>query len=203
MSQSLRGKLIKTLPISKGTLKVRQCKRIDYDTLAHWPPYSWPYDVFNLRFATMTSQELDKLYKDRLGEENRITLIVDRKRDQAIGYIALIEIDWETRISGNMAIRLRPDHSDRGIGSEMLRLVKDWWFGADMRGLRLDVAASNGRAVKSYLNAGFIIVEEFWREAPDLENVDIMDSRYDFLREHLCLDSKVPKIRFYWMESTA
>jgi hypothetical protein len=45
-----------------------------------------------------------------------------------------------------------------------------------------------------------VVAGEFWREAPDLENVDMGDSRYDFLRGHTCFRSKVPEIRFYWME---
>ena len=83
----------------------------------------------------------------------------------------------------------------------MLGLVDGWWFRGGMNGLRLDVAASNGRAVGSYLRAGFSVVGEFWRDAPDLEGLDVSEPRFDFLRDHLCLSGDVPRIRFYWMES--
>ena len=200
MGDSIRDKLLASLPVSGDNLKIRLCERGDYDALAGWPPYLWPYDGFTLRFASMSRMELDQLHEDRLGEEDRVTLVADSGPDLVVGYVALVQIDWERGVAENMAIRLHPDHCDRGIGTRMLEQVRDWWFRCGMKGLRLDVAATNHRAVRSYLNAGFIVAGEFWREAPDLENVDMGDSRYDFLRGHTRFGGKVPETRFYWME---
>jgi len=203
MGGSIRDRVLGSLPIIGGNLRIRLCERSDYDALAGWPPYQWPYDGFNLRFTSMSGAELDQLHDDRLREEDRVTLVADSGLDLAVGYVALVQINWEEGVAENMAIRLHPDHCDRGIGTRMLEQVRDWWFRCGMKGLRLDVAATNHRAVRSYLNACFRVTGEFWREAPDLENVDVGDPRYDFLRGHTRFSGKVPETRFYWMENMA
>ena len=201
MSGSIRDRVLKTLPVSQGELKVRLCERADYDSLASWPPYIWPYDGFNLRFAKMSSRELDRLYEERLVELDRVTMVAE-VLGNVVGYIALLEIDWVSGVSLNMAVRLHPEYTNRGYGTDMLKLVSDWWFQNGMKKLRLDVAASNHRAIRSYEKAGFTNVGEFWGEAPDLAGLDLDEPRYDFLRDHVKLEGDVPKIRFYWMEKT-
>ena len=101
-----------------------------------------------------------------------------------------------------MAVRLHPEYTDRGIGTEMLTLVGDWWFRNGMNKLKLDLAATNHRAIRSYFKAGFKEVGEFWREAPDLAGVDLSEPRYDFKEGNIRLEGDVPMVRFFWMEKT-
>ena len=68
-----------------------------------------------------------------------------------------------------------------------------------MKELKLDVAATNTRAVKCYKNNGFIEYGEFWRDASDLKDIDINDSKYDFIRDHFRITNGYPQIRFYLM----
>jgi len=201
MSGSTRDRVLKTLPVKQDGMILRLCTRADYDTLAKWPPYQWPYDGFNLRFSKMSKEELDRLYEERLGELDRVTLVAEEE-DTVVSYIALLEIDWLSGESGNMAVRLHPEYTDRGIGTVMLILVGDWWFRNGMNKLRLDVAATNHRAVRSYVKAGFKEAGEFWRAAPDLAGLDLSEQKYDFLRDNVSLEGDVPLVRFYWMEKT-
>ena len=85
MGESIRSGLLSSLPVSVDGLVVRLCERSDYDVLAGWPPYAWPFDVFNLHFASMSRVELDRLHEERAGQGDRITLVVDHGENHAIG----------------------------------------------------------------------------------------------------------------------
>jgi ribosomal protein S18 acetylase RimI-like enzyme len=49
----------------------------------------------------------------------------------------------------------------------------------------LDVAASNARAIRCYEKVGFVRTGEIWRDAGNLNDVDISEPRYDFIRSHI------------------
>ena len=84
----------------------------------------------------------------------------------------------------------------------MLQSVLEWGFGHGLVSLRLDVAAPNGRAIRCYQKAGFKGAGEIWRSAPDLQDVDVSRSMYDFLRPHVrSAGSHEPQIRFLIMEA--
>jgi RimJ/RimL family protein N-acetyltransferase len=80
-------------------------------------------------------------------------------------------------------------------------MVSDWCFESGFQRLRLDVAATNNRAVRCYEKAGYVKTGEFWRDAEDLKGLNIDHPRYSFLHSHLRLISDTPQIRFWWMES--
>ncbi len=189
------------LPICAEGIIIRQLNRKDLDLLINWPPYPWPNDVFRFSFCNLTSYEMDKFYEKRKNGHDRIYLTADIPEIPAIGYIALLDIDWSKRIAGNMSFRIHPEHCSKGIGTVIMRSISNWWFGLDMNALRLDVAAPNHRAVKCYLKTGFKIIGEFWGDAPDLKDKDLSEKKYCFLNEHVNLDKQIPQIRFYLMES--
>jgi RimJ/RimL family protein N-acetyltransferase len=78
--------------------------------------------------------------------------------------------------------------------------VTTWCFNSSLRVLRLDVAASNLRAIRCYEKVGFVKVGETWRQAPDLVDADLAAARYDFLRPHVRTDKPIPELRFWLME---
>lgn len=202
MHNSLAKALCQALPLKSDQMNVRLCARADLDLLASWPPYPWPYHAFDFSFRSLGPSERDAFFADRIQGGDRITLVCDHGPNVAIGYIALLQIDWHGRTAENMALRVHPAWCGKGIGTSMLQIVGKWWFGLGMQALQLDVAATNQRAVRYYLKAGFTHAGEFWREAPDLQNVDIDDSRYDFLRDHVRFSGPVPELRFFWMRRT-
>jgi RimJ/RimL family protein N-acetyltransferase len=202
MHNSLAKDLCQALPLKSDKLTVRPYSRADLDLLASWPRYPWPYHAFDFSFRSFGPPERDAFFEERVQRDDRITLVCDHGSNVAIGYIALLRIDWHSRTAENMSLRVHPDWCGRGIGTRLLRSVSEWWFDLGMQALQLDVAATNRRAVHCYLQAGFAQAGEFWREAPDLQNVDIDDSRYDFLRDHVRFSGAVPELRFYWMRRT-
>ena len=188
------------LPIVADGLSIRLLTRADMRLLCEWPPYPRPYGVFRFSFSGQSVEDLDRTYEARMSDESRITLVADTAQTSAIGYIALVGVDWKRGICGNMAIRIRSDYCDRGIGSRVLREVRDWWFGHGMNLLRLDVAATNHRAIRCYLNVGYHKTGEFWRDAEDLVGENLSDRKYRFLGDDVDDSGATPKVRFYWME---
>jgi RimJ/RimL family protein N-acetyltransferase len=74
-----------------------------------------------------------------------------------------------------------------------------------LRRIRLDVAAPNQRAIRCYEKAGFRIVEEFWRDDPDVPRYDMikLERASIHMKSHVRFDRAIPQVRFYWMEAAA
>ncbi len=198
----MRAELVERLPIRRDPIIVRRAERSDLDLLARWPAYREQYSVFGFSFASFGPAQMDTLYRQRESQDSRFTLVVDWSPARSIAYVAVLEIDWESRWCGNMGIRVHPEWCDKGVGSYSLTVVADWWFAAGMQGLRLDVAASNARAIRCYEKVGFVRTGDFWREAPDLTGADLAAPRWRFLDGHVRVRSEVREVRFLSMELT-
>jgi RimJ/RimL family protein N-acetyltransferase len=195
-----KQRMLKSLPIEEGGFTIRLCTRRDLDDLSTWPDYPPAYNGFKFSFASMDQDERDILFQARECQEDKITLIMDHEKDAAIGYVALVEIDWNKHTIGNMGVRLHPAWCDRGVGTFLMFRIVDWCFGNGITSLRLDVAATNHRAVRCYEKVGLIRTGEFWRKDEKLRDVDLNEARYAFLGEHVRVHSDNPEIRFWWME---
>jgi RimJ/RimL family protein N-acetyltransferase len=181
---------------------VREWTRWDVDRLASWPLYPFPYRGFEFSFAGMGTAERDRLFRTRQDQADAFVLVVDHCRGarMAIGYLALRSIDWEAGIIGNVGMRVHPAWCNRGVGTSMLGLVTRWSFEHGMARWRLDVAASNARAVNCYREAGFVPTSERWRDASHLAAHDLRGPRFDFLRPHLRGLGDRIELRFWVME---
>lgn len=192
--------LLAALPLCEGQLKIRQWRREDLDLLGAWPDYAFPYQGMEFSFRGKSSLEKDQWFQARQGDPDMIVLVADHTDAPAIGYLALLRIDWQARIIGNFGLRIHPAWCDQGVGTAMLRAVTRWSFERGMAAVRVDVAASNTRAVRCYEKVGFRSVSEMWRNAADLQGVDLNTDRYGFLRPHVRLESEIHKLRFLLME---
>lgn len=196
-----KQKLLEMLPLIEGDYTIRAWERRDLDLLAQWPSYPFPYESLNYSYwGLMSPAERENHFQERERNPNRITLVLDHCCQKAIGYLALVEIDWQNRKVGNMALRVAPDYCDKGTGTWFLGKVSDWCLDGGFVALDLDVAASNPRAIRCYEKVGYRIRDEFWRDDERLKHFDIHLSRFDFLRPHVRFDKSVPQLRFYWME---
>jgi hypothetical protein len=99
-----------------------------------------------------------------------------------------------TRRDHHAADRRAPDDGGR---HPLLEAV----LASGFRSIRLDVAATNYRAVRCYEQCGMRIVEEFWQngEGPDDPN----EAKWAPLMPHLRREGDQWFVRFYWMEITA
>jgi RimJ/RimL family protein N-acetyltransferase len=188
------------LPLRQAPWTIREWRRQDLELLGAWPDYPFPYEGFAFSFKAMASAERDRLFQDRQERPNALVLVADHAYEPAIAYISLLRIAWTERGIGNLGMRVHPAWCDRGAGTALLRLVTRYLFQCDFESVRVDVAASNPRAIRCYQKVGFRSVGELWREARDLQDVDIGAWRYDFLRPHLRWEGEVPQLRFLLME---
>ena len=195
-----KEEMLRALPVVHGDLTIREWTRRDVDLLASWPAYPFPYEEFRFSFAQMDSAERDELFRARQEKPDTIVLVVDHRRQPAIGYIALRSIDWETGTIGNLGFRVHPGWCGRGVGTSVLRCVTQWSFERGVVLWRLDVAASNTRAVRCYERVGFVPTGKIWREASDLCDVDLDAPRYDFIRPHIRRRDGKVELKFLVME---
>lgn len=194
--------LLSNLPITVDNLTLRRCQREDLDRLAEWPPYPFPYERFTLSYAQMTPDERERHFHRRDDDPSRTELVVDRNSERAVAWLALVDVDWDEHVVGNMGFRVKPSHTDRGLGTRIMNAVARWCQSHGLGTLRLDVAASNLRAVRCYEKAGFRVTTEVWRDAEELLDIDLDDSKYAFLRPHVRIVETIPQVRFWWMERT-
>jgi len=198
-----RTELMSTLPVRQDDLLIREWTRHDVDPLSAWPRYPFPYEAFQFSFTTMSPTEKDEAFKARQRMPDRLSLVIDHAGRTAIGYIAPILMDWSAGTIGNVSFRIHPAWCNQGLGTAALRTVTRWSFERGIRSWRLDVAASNARAIRCYTRVGFIPIGEIWREASDLSNVDLKESRYDFVRPHIRKTEGSIELRFVLMELEA
>jgi len=197
-----KADLLARLPVEGEDLLLRACTRQDIERLAAWPAYPFPYESFTLSFRNAERAVLDEAYR-RIGlAEDRLTLVADMPDEPCVAYLALLSIDGDMHRVGNMAIRVHPESCGQGIGTRILKVVCGWAFANGVRSLRLDVAASNGRAVRCYEKSGFRVVGETWREAPDLSVADLDRPRYAFVRDASCTDRGRVLLRFAVLEAS-
>jgi RimJ/RimL family protein N-acetyltransferase len=198
-----KARLLCRLPLRQCGLTVREWTRTDVDRLASWPPYPFPYQGFEFSFAGMGPEKRDETFRARQDRADAFVLVVELTAQPAVGCVALRSIEWETGTIGNVGVRVHPDWCSRGVGTSIVRLVTRWSFECGIARWRLDVAASNARAVRCYEKVGFVRVGEFWRDASHLSKLDVDRPCYHFLRPHLRGRGRELELRFWRMELRA
>lgn len=198
MSHKARWNLM--LAVATGDLAIRAWTREDFDRLSAWPSYPRPFEPFNMRCRTLPPSQRDDAFHAKNGEPDRLDLVIDHAGAKTVGWLGLSGIDWKALTIGNMGIRIHPDWCDRKVGSVALAAVVDWCFQHGVRAIRLDVAATNPRAVRCYEKCGFAVTGEFWRSDPALTPDKLATADYAFMRPHVRFNGPVAEVRFHWME---
>ncbi len=171
----------------------------DLPKIATWPEYS-----ARLAALSMNRQETPRpdgrLWWERIDAPDRCHYsVVLRESGEIIGVHAFVRIDWASATVANMGIRIRADVCDQGYGSETLAPLLKGALDSGIQSIRLDVAATNQRAVRCYDKCGMAIVDEFWREHKG-EPIDPADPKWAPLLPHLRREGDKWMVRFYWME---
>lgn len=125
------------------------------------PMFGWINDrdlvVFNAPFAPVTRSNHDRWFDDvRVREDVVVFAIREVSKDRLLGSCQLNGID-RGRGTCNLQIRIAdPADRGRGVGAHAIGLLVERAFGALGLGvIRLDVFASNERAIRAYESAGF------------------------------------------------
>lgn len=132
--------------LGAGTLVgVRLWSRRDRSAIQHWPRPELPSHWMDAAACT--------------GE--RISFAIDAlPAPQLVGRITLREV---TEDSARLGIYLHPEQCGQGLGSAALLAFQRYIFREGLRGLTLDVAQDNSRAVRAYLRAGWHVTDSMYR----------------------------------------
>lgn len=136
----------------------------DFPHIWTWPLYDWPLEVFNCTDRKRTKGV--SLWWEQIDAPDRCQYtVILPKSNEVIGIHVFSNIDWKNAIVGNMGIRIRADICGQKYGTETLKSLIYEVLAAGIKKIRLDVAATNIRAIRCYQKCGFqITAEELWRE---------------------------------------
>ena len=82
--------------------------------------------------------------------------IIDREKNEVIGYAKLFNINWVHRISYFGIVIGDRQSQGKGIGEETTKLIIDYAFSnLNLRKIILDVVANNEKAINLYKKLGF------------------------------------------------
>lgn len=181
---------------------VRRAKPEDLKQIEAWPSYPPQYEGFNMtEDAAALSRKL--VWWRRIDHADRCHYsVVLPQTGEVIGVHAFVGVDWRRGVVGNMGVRIRPDLCDQGYGTETLRALLTAALRSGMRTIRLDVAATNERAITCYEKCGMRVVGEFWREHRG-GPIDPSDPEWPFDMRHFRRQKEKWTVRFYWMEIDA
>ena len=179
---------------------VRRAVPENLPQIAAWPEYSWPHDWANM-IDDLARSEDGRYWWERIDAPDRCQYsVVLPESGEIIGVHAFARIDWGKATVGNMGIRIRPDLCEQGYGRETLAPLLEAALNSGIRSVRLDVAATNERAVRCYEKCGMLRDDdEFWRENKG-EPIDPADPKWAPLLPNLRPDGDKWMVRFYWME---
>jgi RimJ/RimL family protein N-acetyltransferase len=177
---------------------IRPMKRTDVDAMAQWRPAVDPlYQPFD--FPRRSKAEHVRWFEWRNRDASRRLYTIENEEHKVIGSLTLREIDGQW--SARLGITLGADFVSQGYGTEALRLFLDYYFGTmGFTQMVLDVAATNLRAVHSYLALGFRQVDYHYRPAdhPSYRMIQ-QDPRYRHLRTYFRRQSGTIQVLFYDM----
>jgi RimJ/RimL family protein N-acetyltransferase len=154
--------------------------RADLDQMIAWRPFADPlYKPFD--FPKRSKADHIRWFEGRRRDASRRMYVIENERRQVIGSLTLREIDGQG--SARLGITIAADFVSQGYGTEALALFLDHYFGEmGFARMVLDVAATNLRAVRTYLSLGFRQVGHHYRPASDESYALIRDDpRYHHL----------------------
>lgn len=164
ISAANKNKMQLELPFEIEEFVIRELEREDIELYANWPDYPTPYEMFNTSLKNKPTSERKKRWEEYRSNNNVITLVVDHKESKTIAKFSFMEIDWEEKSVKNVGIRLHPHWCNMGNGTKLLKGITNWCFNNGIQHIQFDVLSTNQRAIKSYQNAGYCIVDDFKNE---------------------------------------
>jgi len=149
------------MPRLIGTnVMLREYRREDLPWVRQW--VNDPDIVSHLSdiFLYPHANESTEAYLEAMVEGNtdsRGFVIADLASEAYIGQVNLDTIDWKNRVGKIGIVIGSPEYLGRGIGTEAMKLLIDFAFREmNLNRLELEVYDFNERAIRCYLNCGFI-----------------------------------------------
>ena len=180
---------------------IRVGRPADLAEIRAWPYYTGLWGDMSMTVEAARSKD-GRYWWERGEEADRCQYsVVSGSTGRLIGVHALVRIDWAKRVVGNMGVRIHPDLCGKGYGTESLGALLQAVLRSGIRCIRLDVAATNERAVRCYQKCGMRITEEWWREGKGPSDPEAPE--WAPLLQHFRRQAEAWAVRFYWMEILA
>lgn len=153
-----------TATLQHERIRLRPWQRKDDIAQRAWPEYHEPLsELWNLPRPVRLGDGFFSFLSHPSGDR-RVWAVEDHVQ-RLIGRLSLREIDhW--RLRSRLGISLGAPYVGRGLGTRVMKLFLDYYFGGfGFVHMSLDVAAFNRRAVRCYERLGFVCVGHEWRNA--------------------------------------
>lgn len=141
-------------------IQLTALKTEDAEAMARWSEDSEYLRNLDTDFAVPRSAEYYRSEVESLSSQTDTIELGIRfiRENQLIGFISLNSIEWNNR-SGRLAVGIgEPDYRNRGIGTEVVKLMVQYAFHElNLNRIGLDVISSNQAAIRCYENSGFIV----------------------------------------------
>lgn len=147
MTNLFKGKLLKLTSFRPEDAAIMACWEENSDYLR------------NLDTEIAFPQSISELEEEKERSSNSFYFRLRTIEDETlIGFVVIHSIEWNNRV-GSLAIGIGdPNFQNKGFGSEALQLVLRYAFHElNLHRVGLDVIGYNGRAIRAYEKAGFIV----------------------------------------------
>jgi diamine N-acetyltransferase len=144
---------------------VRWFQREDVDKRQAWPRHTDPLYSHNDP-RPMSTRERDFWFLERGSSATYKMFAIDDLHGNMVGWLTLRNMNARASTSV-LGIALNPMWMDMGYGTDGLTAFLGYYFDEmGFREMRLDVAAFNRRAMRSYERCGFQYIGQHWTEHP-------------------------------------
>lgn len=180
-----------------GLVSIRPFTFEDVERRAHWPRYMEPeYSHLNMDLNSESRRQM--WWRERRRQRQPFWFAIDTLDGRLIGEETLREVDPRTK-SARLGIHISPDFVGQGYGTDALRVLLSYLFDClHYEEMKLDVAAHNRRAIRTYEKLGFETVESFWRIHPWVHQV-LRDPRCVHLRPYVRLEDGIEVMKHWEM----
>lgn len=182
-------------------VRVRPFTYEDMARRAKWPRFEEPeFSHLNIDLSTEARRQI--WFRQRMRHRGPFWLAIDTLEGEMVGEESLREVDVRRKVA-RLGIHLSPAHIGRGFGTDavcvMLRYFFDHLHFVEMK---LDVAAHNRRAIRSYEKLNFEVRYSFWQNH-HLAFQILTDERCVHLRPYVRRDGALEVMKFWEMGLTA
>jgi ribosomal protein S18 acetylase RimI-like enzyme len=130
-----------------GAVKIRSATALDLDRILEIEKKCFPgelaYKKRQMQYLVMRSNG---------------TVLVETERDAIRGFVMVL-YRIGSKVAGIETINVDPDYRGLGVGQRLLEAAEDDMRRRRMKTSRLEVAASNGPAIRLYEKGGYVVSE--------------------------------------------
>ena len=190
------------MTIIKGAkVSIRELARQDVDVMQNWGKHEDPL-FFHYNFPKLTAKEGDEWFRVKTAKLRKKCFAIENEAKRVVGYLSIRDIKWMKRDS-ELGIVLDPDYINYGYGTEAINLFLIYYFNQlKMSSIKLRTAKYNKRAIKCYLNCGFVTIKEAPDEFEDQYNEIFYNPLYRHLKHHFQIIGGKKMTEYLYMRIT-